>query len=399
MAIDLAPLFEVLHGVAVATKASEDVANLAAKWIAQYSPYHPSDDHDVESLEEAGVAQDLVTLVVAVARLRYLSRRGIQITPEELESIWRLVCDSMTRNRTSQIHFTANRSAQGLIAVPLCSIIEEGQIKELFRLHVWLPDGQRGIEEVGIHSHQPFAQSWILAGTGTDLTYTASPVAESQEATHAEYALRWTDSSAAGAIKSASHYKTHQISSTVANTGKLMKVTLASRSKHTRDMSYSVPAGAYHRSDVSPDRFHATLFYFDAQRGFIKDAGVVGPKDGESYTQVRDSAAVTANMVAQLANDIRSCEAPAASGAHANVASPDDREALIAAYCRYHHGLALLHAGQRAEAISHLRPKSSALCPSEVFRRFPSQLHDRYLWTLNEVFDKPDEERKDSDTA
>jgi tetratricopeptide (TPR) repeat protein len=187
--------------------------------------------------------------------------------------------------------------------VPLCSIIKEGRIDELFRLHIWLPDGKRGDSNVGIHSHQPFAQSWILAGCGRDHLYKVEATGSLEDATHAEYALAWSDGKTANTT-----YKTHQIQSAISNTGRLVRAIETASAAHKRGDSYSIPEAVYHRSDVAPDEFHATLFVFDSRRGFVKDAGVLGPKDGETFTQLRDPAGSTAATLARLADSFRLCE-------------------------------------------------------------------------------------------
>lgn len=55
-------------------------------------------------------------------------------------------------------------------------------------------------------------------------------------------------------------------------------------------MTYCIPAAQYHTTSVAPSSFHATLFCFDAERGFAKDAGVIGPIDGKSFTATREVA-------------------------------------------------------------------------------------------------------------
>jgi hypothetical protein len=67
--------------------------------------------------------------------------------------------------------------------------VEKGDIEMLFRLHVWLPDGQQGAPGFGIHSHQPFAQSWVLAGECTKHQWAAKSVGTREEASHSRYTL------------------------------------------------------------------------------------------------------------------------------------------------------------------------------------------------------------------
>jgi hypothetical protein len=72
---------------------------------------------------------------------------------------------------TPTIPFKVSRSSQGFYAVPLWSQMKDGDIEELFRLHVWIPDGKERISDSNIHTHQAFAQGWILTGQGTNHFY------------------------------------------------------------------------------------------------------------------------------------------------------------------------------------------------------------------------------------
>ncbi|KAI1471426.1 uncharacterized protein F4812DRAFT_414022 [Daldinia caldariorum] len=204
----------------------------------------------------------------------------LPVSQADLDLIWELVRDALTSN------------AQGFTSVALCSLIKNGNIDELFRLHVWLPDNNRGTPD-----------SWVLAGEGTDHSYKVEHVDDSETATHSEYALAWSDGKNLG-----SNYKTNQAFSTITNTKKFARVVPLEANIHRRGQSYTIPAAQYHRTEVAPDRFHATLFVFDSRRGFVKDAGVLGPKDGDSFTQFRDPAGVTPETVALTVDAVRSWE-------------------------------------------------------------------------------------------
>ncbi|WYZ35971.1 hypothetical protein EsH8_X_000618 [Colletotrichum jinshuiense] len=243
----------------------------------------------------------IASLAVAVSFLSEKCRHDQPASEDELNQCWLIIRDALTCKASSQTLFTAARSAQGFLSVPLCSLVKDGSIDELFRLHVWMPDGKRGNPDFPLHSHQPFAQSWILAGEGVDHSFTVEPVEDAAEATHAGYALAWNDGKGQNAT-----YKTHQSYSIVQNTGKLFKATETRSELHVRGSSYSIPAAAFHASEVAPDALHATLFFFNAHRGFVKDAGVLGPKDGESFTQLRDPAGVTPSELAAAVEAARS---------------------------------------------------------------------------------------------
>ena len=328
-------LLLVLQGVAVATKASANYVRSAAEWLTSGDSAEGDQSTDFldgnvrdqsfstvlftlrELCESLGriaapvVVRQLASITVAVAFLVEASRKELEVTPSDLDIVWRLVSTAATSPDQTQPICTVSRSAQGFLAIPLCSIVREGNIDKLFRLHVWIPDRQRGNPNFAIHSHQPFAQSWVLAGVGTDCRYEVQTVTEDCFATHAEYALAWSD----GRTQSTS-YKTHQVSSTVENTYKLVHAKLTRSDRHTRDETYTIPAGTFHATEVEPETLHATLFLFDSRRGFLQDARILGPKDMKSSSQIRDPGDMTAESLARVVEIVRSHEQHMRQGQH-----------------------------------------------------------------------------------
>jgi hypothetical protein len=209
--------------------------------------------------------------------------------------------------RSSSISYIVSRSAQGFLAVPLWSVIKNGNIEELFRLNVWLPDDSSGDSELAKHAHQPFAQSWILAGQLKNYVYDVQQ-ADRSEATDADFAVGWSGSDNDKTGEAYHDYKTHQKSSTIVNTGKLVRIVSETSEVYSRNMTYTVPAGVTHRSESKPAILHATLFLFDAYRGFEQIAPVLGPAHRASYTQQRDPVGMTAVRLVQMVDTVRSWE-------------------------------------------------------------------------------------------
>ncbi|KAK4552908.1 hypothetical protein LTR86_010040 [Recurvomyces mirabilis] len=322
--------------------------------------------------------RQLVKVTLAVAYWRTKARADIAISPEDLDMIWSLLHTAIITSASSTITFTANRSAQGFLAIPLCSLISStGQIEELWRYHVWLPDGERGVAEVAIHAHQSFAQSWTLSGCGTDYTYDFDYVSDTAVATHAAYDCCYVDSSKPGA--NSAGYKTHQISSTVMNTGKLVGISPSGIKTYTRDMCYSVPGGRHHKSVVPGRRFHATLFVFDAHRGYQKDSYVLGPIDGEAYTQLRDPKGVTPLLAAQLTDASRTWEQ-----LHDLREEGEIEDQVIKAYYEFYRGQSYLEAGDRRTALAYFTPIDSS-SPAHAFARHPSDLHRMLIKAMVEA--------------
>jgi hypothetical protein len=80
---------------------------------------------------------------------------GQNIAPQEtdFDFVWEAIFEALS---DAAINFTVSRSAQGFFGIPLWSFVNDGDVYELFSLHVWLDDGKRGIPDLAIHAHQCF---------------------------------------------------------------------------------------------------------------------------------------------------------------------------------------------------------------------------------------------------
>lgn len=302
-----------LRGVAAATRAGTgDIEATERALFAVVENERATYDHrswfeKVDTTKLEGGSRTRLRLAITLALICHCGREHITLSSGTLDYIWSVLRDSLLDDT---IHYTISRSAQGLIAVPLWSMINGGSIEELIRFHIWLPDSNRGIADLAIHAHQPFAQSWTLAGEGVNVVYHAES-ATPASATHAEYAVSWISGNAK---QGDTAYKTHQSASTVANTGKLVQVNTQSSELHSRDMMYTVAAGVLHKSDIEPDALRATLFIFDSARGFQSQAPVLGPINGEHYTQTRAAQDTTVRQLVSAVDCMRAWELSFAQG-------------------------------------------------------------------------------------
>lgn len=315
LSIPFAIFEQTLRGIAVATKAADvDLLKLLAfaQWLgasqqAEASPLPiRMDQVSMYCQAHSDVTDYEVRSVAAIAFVICAMREATHhnVPESQTDFLWAETSHALeSLSSSTRFRFTVTRSAQGFLAVPLCSRVSDGNIQELFRLHVWLPDGHRGHPDMPVHSHQAFAHSWILAGQAKDYAYTGRRT-DYCDATHAEYSLAWTDGQT-----TSSAYKTHQTASTVANAHRYAQIELAATRTHSTGMYYTIPAGNFHRTKVAPATLHATLFFFDASRGFEKDAPVLGPKDGTSYTHVREDPKMTALELVRLVDYMRQWEA------------------------------------------------------------------------------------------
>ncbi|KAI0600503.1 hypothetical protein F4775DRAFT_599164 [Biscogniauxia sp. FL1348] len=308
----------LLPGVAEAFKLSTDITEPVSKFFHSYTgagetasaPSLPDWLAAIPAHIERETPRQVATITVAVAILRERCRQATDestagvLAADELNLVWDLIHNALTTPLVDSPLGHVNRSAQGFLTVPLCNLKKGNTIDELYRLHVWLPDGQRGNPDTPIHSHQSFAQSWVLAGEGVDSSYAVEPAAHPDVATHAEYGLQWSDGAALSR-----DYSPHFRHSVITNTGRLARAALAGSAAHTRGMAYSIPSARYHTSSVAPDAVHATLFFFDSRRGFFEGAGVLGPKNGGAYREDRAATAgVTAADLARTVSQVRRWE-------------------------------------------------------------------------------------------
>ncbi|KAL8377601.1 hypothetical protein RB595_008339 [Gaeumannomyces hyphopodioides] len=210
-----------------------------AEWASRLSEAQITGSNHSRNAEATDYVA-LARIAVVAAFLRETSRRGRAATTDELDLCWRLAHASMT---------TAALGRGASLAVAR---------------------GAQGVE--------PIAPD------------------DAGRATHATYSLARDDDKGARIS-----YKTHQAYYFIKNTGALFRATKTQSASHSRNTTYAIPAGAFHRSEVAPLAFHATFFFLDSQCGFVKSAGVLGPKDEESLKALRDPAGVTpAQLAAQV---------------------------------------------------------------------------------------------------
>lgn len=317
VSIPLSIVLHELYGVTVATKAAEgELERITHILTTETDAQRFSRDFsartfsgwcahiDASAFDES--QRHRARLAASIAFLCEAGRKGVVVCAEDLDCVWHIIYEALA---VPSVSYSVSRSSQGFLVVPLSSIIKDGNIEELFRLHVWEAGGRRMASNLTIHAHQPFLQSWILAGEGRDYAYEAHP-ADISTATHAEYGVSWS----AQGTESGKDYKTHQTSSTIVNRGKLVHVVERASECHASNMTYTIPANALHKSEVAPEILHATLAFFDSRRGFYQDAPVLGPPDGVSYTTRRETPNVTASILVKAVESVREWERAISQG-------------------------------------------------------------------------------------
>lgn len=252
---------------------------------------------------------DLRTIGDLALGIAYLQECGRDHEHQSRESVadvaWSLICDTF---ENPLCHAKCSHSPQGFLVVHLCSLMVGDRTDILFRLHVWLPQQDRADPRFRIHSHQPFAQSWILAGTGFDESYDVKSAEEVSDLAYAKYCVMQNFA------YDGKTQRRRRVSSTISNTGALVKVTPLATTAHTRNMTYIIPAGEFHASEIPKDQMHATLFFFDSQRGFLEDAAVLGPVHNEPFTNIRGQDSVSPTFLRRAIDDLRMWEDLMAQG-------------------------------------------------------------------------------------
>lgn len=300
------------RGLVVATKLDDERQDFIEKWLKQQKDVLDSQALTVNQWLEAirsRFTQEteyrlLMNLIIGISYMRERGRHSTELEDEfSLKFIWPHIYAALTHTNSL---FKPSRSSAGFVFIPLCSLVKDGAIDELWRLHVWLPGSKPADPAFSVHGHHAFGQSWILAGEGTNHRWSVDAVADKAEATHAEYRVSWDDGQGAGAGPG---YKTHQVSSTVVNTHRYFRAAHLGAEAERRGMTYTVSQDEWHSSSVSPDGVFATLFVFDAHRGANKNAAILGPRDGGSFTASKKvSEGRTAEGVARSVELIRRWE-------------------------------------------------------------------------------------------
>lgn len=306
-----------LKGIENATKADVEIFRLAETRLV--AVFHGDDGPLslpfqcwLDTLAQANESQDdaathAASLALAITFLRARAHCEADSTKavsgQELSMVW----DVVNKALLSPLYEKARvgRSHQGFLSLPFCRLnTDNGDNDEFWRLHIWLPSSPKPDTRLIIHSHQSFAQSWILAGEAENTMWNVEQVTGTAVATNAIYKL------AASFDKTLEPGSKEEVSGTIIeNTGKDVIVTKAHSERSHRGQSYLVPGNAYHTTGVEDRTVLATIFFFDASRGFFKDAGVpIGPVDGTSFKQYRNPEGARLDKLVSIVEAIRRWE-------------------------------------------------------------------------------------------
>lgn len=254
---------------------STEGTSTAATWIDLTKKEHDKVGPGLVNISLANLVIG-ITFMREEGRNTFLSEREDQVS---CDFIWSIVREALIANPD---RFEVRRSAVGFLSVALCNNrTKTDELEELWRLHVWMPDGNRGNDEFDTHAHEATGQSWVLAGQGDDKRWDVYWVKDGHDkdeeiednTLYSRYRVSWDkminpDSSTLVNMHDYCHKKLDKEHSGVVK----------------RDMTYVIEHEEVHSSHVAPLVFMATFFGFDASRGYQKEPPLLGPKDGRDTT-------------------------------------------------------------------------------------------------------------------
>ncbi len=209
----------------------------------------------------------LINTLISILVLNDIRNNIPMAKTKELLNLVKLLVD---RIPTPNLFFS--KSSQGFIFLPIYSRIIDGQIKELIRFHLWNYEGESNFSthDFAIHSHQSYAKSWVLGGNLVNNVYEIG--LEEKETNLSKFEPFWDSSK---------DYKLNHSKSTIKNTNQSVSANKKYSLLLTEDDCYEVLNGQYHTSEVVKSidfiNYTGTLFCFDSSKGWLKEAGVIGP--------------------------------------------------------------------------------------------------------------------------
>jgi tetratricopeptide (TPR) repeat protein len=306
--ISLSAIIEGLQAVGFALKVKHDqvdaiirtvtdgqgkhVANLPCKAWLEVAKRMPFNDHN---------ERQIANLAIALASLRESRRQDLFVSADDLDQIWSLVKDAL---QCGTLNWNILQCTDGSQGLPLWSLVKDGRVQELFRLHIWLPGAVRVDPDSAMHMHQLFAQSWTLAGEGTYSTFSAT-VDREDHATHVEYTF---DNNEAAEDETAETYRVPSKASTITHTTNLYSLNPVQTELQTRNMSCCIPAGVYYATTVEPDALHARILLLDSTSGSTHDVPFLEPTSPEANASHPQPLTINAADIADLITELRSWE-------------------------------------------------------------------------------------------
>jgi tetratricopeptide (TPR) repeat protein len=266
--------------------------NLSCKAWLEAAKRMPFDDHN---------ERQITNLAIALTSLRESRRQNLLVSATDLDQIWSVVKDAL---HCETLSWNILQCRDGSQALPLWSLVKDGRVQELFRLHIWLPGAVRVNSDSAMHMHQLFAQSWTLVGEGTCNTFSVT-AAHDDHGTHAEYTF---DGNEAAEDETGEAYRVPSETATITHTTKLFSLLPVKTELHTRNTSCCIPAGVFYATTVESDAIYAKILLLDSTSGYAMGVPILEPTIREANASHPQPLNINAANIADLITELRSWE-------------------------------------------------------------------------------------------
>ncbi len=192
------------------------------------------------------------------------SNTGINI-----KEIWKKIYESLMIVETDDI--IASVGSQGFLAIPLFRIEKESGDFYFLRLHIWSSDidsliNSENKNNLRIHTHQFFANSWILCGEVFNTRYIVTP--SSTETKYTLFDIKYNNSDK-NKVKN---------NSIAINSNAFMNVEPREVETYSSGGKYNIEADHFHMSEVNTKlEITSTVFLFSHNGKKAEISRVLGP--------------------------------------------------------------------------------------------------------------------------
>jgi len=206
--------------------------------------------------------------LVAIAEFRHSRDLGLKIDTSKVYSQISKSIQILPSDAT-----ISSIGSQGFLSIPLFRYDNDIAELDFIRLHIWDNSLKKYIdnkicENFSIHTHTFHAESWIVCGKILNNRF---KVEKSDTASnYSLFIIAYNESL----------NEVNQHTSSANNTNTFVSVYRSSEEIYNKGDNYSINAGDFHSSNSEEENgLSATLFCFNAQKGFVEQSYVVGPSD------------------------------------------------------------------------------------------------------------------------
>lgn len=232
------------------------------------------DNKDLSKILEYGQSQPDLFLksickrIVGVHLIQMSRRNNSEL---EVNKTFSLIAESIVEIPSNST--ISSVGSQGFLSIPIFKFEEDIENFEFIRFHIWSPQLDKYIDPktrdmFSIHSHRFHAKSWIITGGLVNQDYNIDR--ESNNPNSALFEIKYN----------ATLNEVNQHQSTANNTGKQIEVKESGKTVFTKNQSYEIKQGNFHKSSQKDDlNTTATFFSFYLNNEKLGESEVTGPID------------------------------------------------------------------------------------------------------------------------